>query len=142
VGLSGVKGEPLVTGEFEARGVVTPTIAGLDMLDAVEVVGLVLLDGEDDVPLKEEGVDEGVDEGLEEVGVVDVVSEVLGVEDDSARDAEEWVDEEAGVEDVEEETGVALDDFDVEATEGACESEGVGEEAELGVKEGVLESLR
>jgi len=93
----------------------------------------VLPDGEDVVPL-EEGVVEGVDEGLVEVEVV--VSLDSGIEDDSAGDVEEWVDEEDGVKDVEEESGVALDDFD---TEGVCESEGVGEEAELGVKEGLLE---
>jgi hypothetical protein len=97
----------------------------------------VLLDGED-VLLEEDDADEAVDEGVEEVEeVLDVVvSEDLGVEVDSAGDEEEWVDSEAGFEDVEDETGVALGDFGV--TEGACESEGVGEEAELGVKEGVL----
>jgi hypothetical protein len=137
VGLLGVKRGSLVTGKFDARGVVDPTIAKLDTLAVVEVVGLVLLDGED-VLLEEDDADEAVDEGVEEVEeVLDVVvSEDLGVEVDSAGDEEEWVDSEAGFEDVEDETGVALGDFGV--TEGACESEGVGEEAELGVKEGVL----
>jgi hypothetical protein len=90
-GLSGVKGEPLVTGKFEARGAVVPPIAKLDTLEVVDVVGLVLLDGED-VVLLEDAVDDGVDEGMEEEveEVLDVaVSEDLGVEVDSAVDEEE-----------------------------------------------------
>jgi hypothetical protein len=144
-----VKGEPLVTSGFEARGVfVDPTIATLDtveVVEVVEVVGLVSLDGA--VLLEEEGADVELDEGVEEEDVVEVVvSEDLEVEDDSAEDEEDWVDEEADVDGVDDERGVELDDFDFEVTVGDCanvlgdcEPEKVGVGAELGVLEGVLE---
>lgn len=139
VGLLGVKKRLLVTGEFERRRVVDPPITGLDTPGAADVVGLVLLDGED-VALPEEGVDDEVDdevdEGVEEVeGVVDAM--VSEVDVDFAGDAEESVDGEA---EAGEGTEVAIGDFDFDLTDGDGESEGVGEGVELMIKEELSET--
>lgn len=98
-----------------------------------------LLDGDDVVPL-EDGVDAGLDEAWEaEVVVGVVVSDGLEVEVGPAEDVEESAGEEVGFEDVEEGTGVSLDDADVVPTDGDCVAEGVGEGDEVGVKDGVSE---
>jgi hypothetical protein len=116
----------------------------LDWTGVAEVVGLLLLDGEDDV-LPGEVVDEGVDEDWEEVevGVDEVVSE--GWEDDDCTEDEEvsvdeGVDEVVGVEDVEGEAEVGVGVFDVVPTEGDCEEVGGG--VDVGVTDGLTEALR
>lgn len=98
------------------------------------------LDGEDVVRL-EEGVDVGVSDVWEEV------EEVLGVvlsggwevEVDCTGDVEESVDEDVGVDDVEEETEVSVGDVDVVSTDGDCVLEGVGVGVGVGVKDGASE---
>lgn len=135
----------MVTGEFEARGVVDTPFGTLAWTGVVEVVGLLLLGGDDDV-LPGEDVDVGVDEVCEEVevGVGEVVSEGWEEEVDCAGEEEvsvdEGVNEDVGVEDVEGGTEVEVGVFDEVSTEGDWED--VGEGVEVGVTDGLTGALR